>query len=192
MPRKHPQPFFRAARDCWYVRAGEGRVVMPRSESKGKRSARVIYLTDEAAAIVGPLCESRPSGPIFLNSGGRPWTKDSINCMFTRLERRMGRRFHLGAFRKGWATEALKNGVDVLTAAHLMGHSNANMLAKHYAKMQADPAFMAGAARRARGDGTASRAGTPASDQSGQGQGAPPPSPGPGPCPPGTPGDGPP
>lgn len=134
-----------------HVRLDEGRVILPPSESKGKRSSRVIYLTDEAMSVLRPLCELHPSGPVFRHSGGGPWTKDAINCAFRRLARRTGRKLHLGAFRKGWATEALKNGVDVLTAAHLMGHANSNMLAKHYAKMQADPAFMAEAARRARG-----------------------------------------
>ena len=134
-----------------HVRFGEGRAVLPRPEAKGKRAARVIYLTDEAASILRRLCEANPSGPVFRNSEGNPWTKDAINCAFRRLARRLGGRLHLGAFRKGWATEALKNGVDVLTTAHLMGHANSNMLAKHYARVQADPAFMAGAARRARG-----------------------------------------
>lgn len=134
-----------------HVRLDEARVVIPRPEAKGRRSVRVIYLTDEAAEIVRPLCERRPSGPVFRNGAGNPWTKDAINCAFCRLRAKLGRKLHLGAFRKGWATEALKNGVDVLTAAHLMGHANSNMLARHYARMQADPAFMAEAARRARG-----------------------------------------
>ena len=49
----------------------------------------------------------------------------------------------MGAFRKGYATEGLKAGVDVNTMVHLMGHTNGVMLAKVYARVQADPAFMA-------------------------------------------------
>lgn len=128
-----------------------GRIVFPKSEAKGKRSARIIYLTDEAAAILKPLCAKYPTGVVFRNSDGNPWTKDAINCAFKRLEDKIGRKLHLGAFRKGWATQALKNGVDVVTASHLMGHANTNMLSKHYARVQADPAFMTEAMKRARG-----------------------------------------
>lgn len=64
-----------------------------------------------------------------------------------------GPELHLGAFRKGYCTEALKNGVDTVTVANLMGHGNAVMVSRVYAKVQQDPAFMAEAARRARGGG---------------------------------------
>jgi integrase len=63
----------------------------------------------------------------------------------------LSRKYHLGAFRKGYATEGLKNGVDTITLANLMGHVNGAMLSRIYAKVQQDPAFMAESARRARG-----------------------------------------
>jgi integrase len=76
------------------------------------------------------------------------------------LAREYGTKYHLGAFRKGYATEALKNGVDTVTVAHLLGHSDAGMVSRVYAKVQQDPKFMAEAARRAKG----SKAGTSAGD----------------------------
>jgi integrase len=60
-------------------------------------------------------------------------------------------RYHLGAFRKGYATEGLKNGVDTITLASLMGHVNGAMLSRIYAKVQQDPDFMAESAKKARG-----------------------------------------
>jgi integrase len=69
----------------------------------------------------------------------------------TRLAREHGVKYHLGAFRKGYATEALKNGVDTVTVAHLLGHADASMVSRVYAKVQQDPRFMAEAARRAKG-----------------------------------------
>jgi integrase len=63
----------------------------------------------------------------------------------------LSKRYHLGAFRKGYATEGLKNGVDTITLANLMGHANGAMLSRIYAKVQQDPEFMAEAARRAKG-----------------------------------------
>jgi integrase len=191
-----------------FVRLDERRIVFPVSESKGKRSSRVVYLTPEGEAVLRPLMGRRPSGPLFRSARGAPWNKDSINNAFVRLRRRLGRiamraagvdvprpprfvpanyapdelaaarkahlaamagvkkerkrlalehgpKLHLGAFRKGYCTEALKNGVDVVTTAHLMGHANAVMVSRVYAKVQQDPAFMAEAARRARGGRTA-------------------------------------
>ena len=132
-------------RDGW-------RVVFSPRESKGKRSHRVIYLgTDRAREIVRRLCDTNPQGPLLLNSHGRPWTKDSINCAFVRLQKKLGRKFHLGAWRKGFATEALKHGVDTVTLAHLMGHSNPTMISRVYGRVQQDPAYMSQAARRAKG-----------------------------------------
>jgi integrase len=58
--------------------------------------------------------------------------------------------YHLGAFRKGYATEALKAGVDVVSLAHLMGHRDPSMIPKVYGQVQQDPEHMASAARRAK------------------------------------------
>lgn len=58
---------------------------------------------------------------------------------------------HFGAIRKGYATEALKAGVDVIGLAHLMGHRDAAMLSRVYARPQQDPEYMASMARKARG-----------------------------------------
>jgi integrase len=44
-----------------------------------------------------------------------------------------------------------QNGVDTVTVAHLLGHADASMVSKVYAKVQQDPRFMAEAARRAKG-----------------------------------------
>lgn len=187
-----------------FVDLAAGRIVIPPSKAKGKKSHRVIYLTDRSRQIVARLVGEWPTGPLLRNSEGNAWTKDAINCAFCRLQLAMGRRamkelgievdvpgrfrvgdtppeevararakhlasvkkarkgaeslarehgtkYHLGAFRKGYATEALKNGVDTVTVAHLLGHADASMVSRVYAKVQQDPKFMAEAARRAKG-----------------------------------------
>ena len=183
---------------------GQGRIVLPPKEAKGKRRHRVIYLTDRAMELARELATINPTGPILRNSEGKPWVKDSINCAFIRLRIAIGKRmmseagvnvekvprlrkwdverqclaeareqhrtllrrrrketvkralqlskrYHLGAFRKGYATEGLKNGVDTITLANLMGHVNGAVLSRIYAKVQQDPDFMAESARKARG-----------------------------------------
>jgi integrase len=128
-----------------------GRWVFPKDEAKGKKTPRVVYLTQEAKAITARLMAEHPEGPLFRNQDGNPWHRWAINCRFLRLKKKIGRKLHLGAFRKTWATEALKNGVDTVTAAHLLGHSNTAMLSRIYAKMQQDPEYMRKAMERAKG-----------------------------------------
>jgi integrase len=127
------------------------RIVFPPKSAKGKKYHRVIYLTKNARIIVARLADTRPHGPILLNSEGNPWTKDAINCAFCRLESKVGQKYHLGAFRKGYATEALKAGVDTVTLAHLMGHRDPGMVSRVYGQVQNDPIYMAKAASRAKG-----------------------------------------
>jgi integrase len=134
-----------------YVDFDQRRIVFPIREPKRRRSHRVVYLTPESEAILRPLVAAHPTGPVFHNSAGRPWKKDAINCAFCRLQKRLGRKLYLGAFRKGFATEALKNGLDTVTVSALMGHANAVMVSRVYAKVQQDPKFMAEAAKRAKG-----------------------------------------
>jgi integrase len=181
--------------------AAASRIIFPPKEAKGKKYYRIIYLTPRAKDIVAGLAESRPHGPLLLNSEGQPWTKDAINCSFRRLRVVLGLRimeangeaieevprfrkwdvkaerlaearrehrerlkrrrkdikkrameltkqYHLGALRKGYATEALKAGIDVVSLAHLMGHRDPSMISKVYGQVQHDPDYMASLAKR--------------------------------------------
>jgi integrase len=126
------------------------RIVFPPKQAKGKKYYRTIYLTDRARRIATRLAEENPGGPLLRNSEGNSWTKDAINCAFTRLEKKIGRKYHIGAFRKGYATEALKAGLDTVTVAHLLGHRDPSMVSKVYGQVQQDPEHMAKSARKAK------------------------------------------
>ena len=67
------------------------RWVFPKKEAKIKSMPRVVYLTDEATIITRRLMLKNPTGPLFLNSKGLPWNKDSVGCAFDRLQIRMGK-----------------------------------------------------------------------------------------------------
>lgn len=134
-----------------YFQPESNRIVFPPKQAKGKKYHRVIYLTPTARAIVARLVEARPEGTLLLNSEGNDWKKDAINCAFCRLEKKIGKKYHLGAFRKGFATEALKAGVDTVTVAHLMGHRDASMVSRVYGQVQQDPEHMSNAMSRAKG-----------------------------------------
>lgn len=172
------------------------RVVLPPKKAKGKKRHRVIYLTDAGLAMLEPLMEGR--GPLFRNSDGQPWNKDSINCAFCRLRLRLAERmmerdgyprptvgkvprrqlsqaraerraalvrwreertryakervpkFHMGAWRKGYATEAIKAGVDLSTLSSLLGHQDGRMIATTYSKVYQDEKHMSAAADKAK------------------------------------------
>jgi integrase len=126
------------------------RIVFPPKLAKGKKYYRTIYLTARARLIVSRLAEVNGHGLLLLNSEGNQWTKDAINCAFCRLEKKIGTKYHMGAFRKGYATEALKAGLDTVTVGHLLGHRDPSMVSKVYGQVQQDPAHMARAARKAK------------------------------------------
>lgn len=67
------------------------RWVFPKSEAKGKRKPRIVYLTEAALEITARRMKENPSGPIFRNSEDNPWTTDAVNCAFTRVQFRMGK-----------------------------------------------------------------------------------------------------
>lgn len=65
------------------------RWVFPETEGKGEMG-RVVYLTDKAAEITQRLMTRSPSGKLFRNSTGEPWTTDAVNCGFIRIQQKMG------------------------------------------------------------------------------------------------------
>lgn len=118
-------------------------VVLPVELSKGKKRRRVIYLTEPATEIAQRLAAENPSGPVFRNSIGNPWTKDAINFAFIRLKKKTG----IGdlcayALRHGFATEKLKQGTDTTTVGVLMGHANPTMVATVYQHLAQDSEYL--------------------------------------------------
>lgn len=135
-----------------HVDLNNGVVVFPVSESKGKKQQRVIFLNDAARSILERLCSENPTGPVFLNSRGNPWTKDSIKCRLDRLRKRTELPVLCAyGIRHSYATEGLKNGVDPISLAALMGHSDVSMIAKTYQHLSKNPEFLRKQARKARG-----------------------------------------
>jgi len=127
-----------------------GLIVFPPSEAKGERHERVIYLTPAALEICRRWAKKYPQGPIMRNTRGRAWTKDSINCRFTRLKKKLGKRVFAYALRHSYATQGLIDGVDSVTLSQLMGHSDVSTLAKNYAHLSKNQQFLKSQAERVR------------------------------------------
>jgi site-specific recombinase XerD len=95
-----------------------------------ERVPRIIYLAYNAESIIRRLMAKSPSGPIFRNSDGQPWTPDAVNCAFGRLKKKLNALYCLTAFRHSWCHRMLKSGVDALTVSVLMGHADPSMIAR--------------------------------------------------------------
>jgi integrase len=115
-----------------HVDLRNSRWVFPPNEAKVKNRHRIIYLNPEALRLTREALERVSEGPLFRNRAGRPWNAWAINCQFTRLKERIGRRLCLYVFRHSFATRMLMAGVDPMTVATLLGHADASMLGKVY------------------------------------------------------------
>ncbi len=108
------------------------RWVFARKNSKGKKYNRIQRLSDEALAICEKWSLRNPTGPIFRNSEGNPWTSYALQSRVTNLVKHLGFRLMPYAIRHTFATEGLANGVDAVVMAELMGHRDLTMVAKTY------------------------------------------------------------
>ena len=124
-------------------------VIFPADESKGEVDARVIFLPEEGKAILDRLAKKVDSGPLFLNSRGRPWTKDAIKCRLTRISEKVGYRVIAYGARHSFATNALTRGVDPISLAHLMGHRDTAMVSRVYSHVAKNHEFLRQQARNA-------------------------------------------
>ena len=73
-----------------HVDLTNSRWVFPESEGKGD-ALRIVYLTDEALAITKRLMLQHPTGRLFRNSTGRPWTTDAVNNVFVQIQIKLGK-----------------------------------------------------------------------------------------------------
>ena len=69
---------------------------------------------------------------MFRNADRLPWTTSAINCRFCRLKLKLGTKYALYSVRHGFATRKLEAGLDSITVAALMGHSDSAMLNRVY------------------------------------------------------------
>jgi integrase len=74
-----------------HVDLANSRWVFPETEEKNETLYRVVYLSEEAIEITKRLMARYPSGKLFRNSRGIPWSTDAANCAFVRIQVRMGR-----------------------------------------------------------------------------------------------------
>lgn len=126
------------------------RLVLPISESKGRKRSRVVYLpNDGALAIVQRLVAKHPEGKLFRNRRGNPWDKSSIKIRFRRLKDKLKMPWLTAThLRHSFAHHRLTQGQDSLTVAKLLGHVDTTMLARRYGHLEQATDFMQNAANQ--------------------------------------------
>jgi integrase len=133
-------------RGLWTIRVHKGR--------KHTKKDKVVTLVPEAVALVREVLKLHPPeyrGPLFLNTRGRPWTKDSMGLYIRKLCRRLGitapARIH--GIRHRFATAAIVNGAPIKLVGQQMGISSIKTLEKHYLHLGEDPEAIRAAAKMA-------------------------------------------
>ena len=113
----------------------------PLSESKRRRARTIIYPRSIDRMVRRSMVGAR-DGTLFANTRGNRWTAYAIDSAFDRFQRWSPETFPDGCyarmFRYSFATRMIKQGVDLITLSHLMGHADLSMLRKHYAKLGGD------------------------------------------------------
>ena len=102
-----------------------------RSNTQKVATVRHINLNDEALGILQRRTEGRqPDDFIFMTAWNKPWTKKTVNRRLhsvERIARALGHTVRKGVtiydFRHLWISDALMNGVDIVTAAKMAGTS---------------------------------------------------------------------
>jgi integrase len=63
--------------------------VWPKEETKTRKADRTIYVPEDIAGIARRLAKEHPTGPLFRNARGTPWTNSALKSAFDRLRKRL-------------------------------------------------------------------------------------------------------
>ncbi len=131
-----------------HVQLANHRAVYHASEAKTNDTTVIYFPTERSMAVIKRLMEDHPTGAIFRNSIGSPWTRLAVKCRFANLKKKAGKGFRHYDFRRTWITPKIVSGVDSHVVAKLANHKSTAMIDKHYSVVTEDNDFMRNAARR--------------------------------------------
>jgi integrase len=110
-------------------------IVLKRHKTANRGKARVIYLCDEALALLTAQRDRHGCSLLFRNQSGTVFGRKMLAQKMWRLSKSLGVRVTAYGFRHTFATDALVSGVPDAHVAELLGHSGTAMLHKHYSHL---------------------------------------------------------
>lgn len=125
-------------RDLTWDQVRDDCCVLPKHKTVRKtKKPRVIYLNRHMQRLMRALRKKRKdeSNPyVFLNSRNKPWTMNAVRLRIVRIREKLGLKDDLSAYliRHAFGTNAVVNGVDIVTVAELMGHKSVEMISTVY------------------------------------------------------------
>ncbi len=129
----------------------------PMLKTLARRVAGEVTLADiaisdaELAAFVATLRSHKSVKGVQVAKTKSELRAEARRKLTNRIAKLLAPRYSLYALRHSWATNALQNGVDALTVAILMGHSDPSTLSKVYQHVALNPQHMLEQAKRAAG-----------------------------------------
>lgn len=129
----------------------DGEWVMKSKDFDRTSKFRHVYLTAEMVTLTQALVEKYPSGPLFRNSRGRPWTHNAIRIRFRNLRKKLNLPAGVvaTAMRHTWVTDALEAGIPIATVSELAGHRSTKMVESVYSKLSERKGHLRAAAEKA-------------------------------------------
>ena len=133
------------------------KVLMFWNHKTAKRTGkpRVVYLTAAMVALVERLVEQYPEGPLFRGPRSkRGFTRNGIRCRFMRLRQKLPHLKHFisYSYRHAYATDALMKGLNVAQVSELLGHTDTEMVMKHYGHLRLQIDHLRDAAKKVTGE----------------------------------------
>jgi integrase len=111
---------------------------------------RIIYLTPPLVKLCKRLAREHPTGPLFPNSQGNPWTRNAIRIRFRNLRNKLKLDGVVAyTVRHSYCTDGLERGVPIATMSELLGHSSTRMVSMHYNHLAEKREHLMAAARQA-------------------------------------------
>jgi integrase len=126
------------ARRLTWDQVRDDRWVLPKHKTAHKvGKPRVIFLSKPMRRLMQTLRGRAVGEYVFLNARGEPWTVNAIRCRINRLKEKTDLPKDVCSYllRHAFGTNAILNGVDVITVAQLMGHESLDMIRKVYAHL---------------------------------------------------------
>lgn len=111
-------------------------------QGKGQKS-RVVYLGAKTRRLLLIYFRHRkemtPDSPLWISQQGNSLSKDGLRQVVRRLAQRAGiPEPGMHAFRRAFAVNSLRNGMDLISLQRLMGHANLETIHRYLAQVDDD------------------------------------------------------